>query len=758
MSKPTLAIKGKLVAIKNTTQDQSVLDEWIPYKYIINLIETKLKKTGIENRLLALQAKTASGKSTLLPAELYLHFSHPLVLQNIKPKGIICTQPRVATAEQNVKQIVHKSTPHYTKTFKIGDNIGWATKYNKFKPKRYGLLSVTLGTLLREMQSSTDDDIMNKYQIVIIDEVHERTQQLEVLLTMIKKFLMKNANDPRCPFFILTSATFSPYNYVKFYGVSNENILICEGETAQIDEYYLPHDSSNYIESIGEIVEKICTDIGKDDEPGKNDILVFMSTTKMINTCYDYMSKNYKKLNLLIIKLTSQIYNDPLSNFDNIHKDLDEKYSRRLIISTNVIETGLTINSLKYVIDTGYNKQLEYDPHYNLHLLPIVPITNSRRTQRRGRVGRKFNGVFYGVYTKEVMKMMKNENYPEILLLNADDLLLQLYTMFKDKLDIKELDFLQPIPTDTLWAALEKLYTLGIISPLEKLPSYQSEIKDDFKKYEEWRKLYIENKPNTEPIRFSEDTIVQYTGIGELSHRLLDLFIPLEFIRMILAGYYWECSIMDLIHMTAWGYHDTIKTEQNKGINWEYIYGKDYFEYRFFIQDYLIDGIYFFDSLNKHFRKATDRKSAYHILEQWCKKINISIESVFSLVELRDTIMNQMLMSQFDIYFNDDKSLLSDSSGDKFQDKLMKLKYCIYDGFKLNIMQLDGTVYKAKRGGFEVIPKNIYTKKEYQRWKDLNININRDNILPNRVMYINKLSGPYHDKFSSIDGWIHTDV
>src|SRR5271154_3809205 len=104
---PTLRIKGKLVSPTGDPTFKHELDEWIPYEYIINWFKTRLSLTGMKNRVLILKSETASGKSTMLPPEIFKTF----VMGKDFVPGIICTQPRVLTAIENV----HEMLKHYSK-------------------------------------------------------------------------------------------------------------------------------------------------------------------------------------------------------------------------------------------------------------------------------------------------------------------------------------------------------------------------------------------------------------------------------------------------------------------------------------------------------------------------------------------------------------------------------------------------------------------------------------------------------------------
>lgn len=763
MNLPTLKIKGKLIAVPNSDQKQEELDNYVPYKYIIKTIEDKLKKTGLQNRFLAIQSRTASGKSTLLPAEIYLHFIHPLVEQGLtNVRGLICTQPRRITAEENVNTIVDSSSPEYSKIFKRGVNIGWSTKYNKYKPKNYGLLSATLGTLLVELQHKTDEEIINKYKFIMIDEVHERSQQLEMLLFILKRFLIRNANNPDCPMIMLLSATFDPVQYAKYYGLDENNVIMCDGATAKITEIYLKEPTSNYIVEAKNIICKIVKD-NTSDEREKGDIIVFLPSGRAIKE----LTKLLKDLPVLVIELTSATQKSPVSTYRLIQAPLEKKYQRRVMLSTNVAETGLTINTLKYVIDSGYNRQTEFDPNYNLDLLLNVPVAKSRMVQRRGRVGRKFDGIFYALYTKQTMLKLKEVNYPEIMLNDVSNLLLSIFAMYdknNEEFNIEDLDFLQPIPTDVLWSALEKLHMLGFINLLDfedKTVDYDERTPQ--RKFVEWYKLVVEEKPSLFLSEVNNEVKMKISELGKIAVSLSELHeVKLEYIRMILSGYYWKVSILDLVRITAFA----VVGIHSYKINWSYVYETLSFDLnaiknRLLVYDTFIDGIYFFHSLETAFSKATDRLSANNILADWCEKAGTQFDTVVTLIQIRDKILDQLLMAGLDIHKYKEYELLS--SNLTLQDRIMKIKYCIYDGFRLNLAYLDGTKYKSRQGNLEISLWGIFSDEERAELTNKGVKVNR--LLPKVIMYddvkfsLDKgIPTLIPKRVSSVDGWIHTDV
>mgnify|MGYP006360045839 CR=1 FL=1 len=193
-------------------------------------------------------------------------------------------------------------------------------------------------------------------------------------------------------------------------------------------------------------------------------------------------------------------------SYQNIFKPasvLNVKF--KIIISTNVGETGVTFPNIKYIIDTGFHRSMEYNCDFDIHTFKKIPITYFSAQQRKGRVGREMPGIFYGMYTRKTMenlkKILSNRFY-------TDDITNEVL-YFIDKLDILYNELIYPPCIFSIWRSVEKLYLLGFIT-------------SDFK----------------------------ITKLGEILKNLS--FLSVELVKMILAGYIWKAPIIDLITIAAY--------------------------------------------------------------------------------------------------------------------------------------------------------------------------------------------------------------
>lgn len=785
MPLPTLMVRGKLVPPNGDPELKKYLDEWIPYEYIINWFKIRSGKTGIENRVCVLKSETSSGKSTMFPPELY----KALVRGVERSPGIICTQPRVMTAIENVNEMMK----HYSSIFRLGENIGWSTKNNKLRPRSFGLLSATIGTLAQQLRTMTDEEIMRKYRFILIDETHERDLQTDMTIYMLKNLLVRNASNPQCPFVVLMSATFDPQSFIDYFGVRLEdNFIWCRGETAGFDEIWDWNEGrtvNNYPQAAATVVERILKE-NPNDDPATADILIFMpGRAEFMET-----NKHLEGLNKRLASAGASPFS--LLNIDGVavqtqNRDYKwtmyvpvseqevviggKKYTpgRRVIISTNVAETGLTLDNLKYVIDGGFNREIEYNPVYGVRGLITKPAPKSRIKQRRGRAGRKFRGVFYPLYPQYIYDRLPELQLPQILI---EDVSVIFLDMINEQLKAKtlsgvrepefnaaDIDMVDPPAPDSLHACMEKLYALGFISPLAPPWNPDREALMD-----------SESSPDSRDHRFSITKLGAVAGIFS--------GISPENIRMILAAYSWGASVLDMITIAAYlsmdarGFARSIPDADARApkpkINWSgvyktglpgYINDGALYKVRLLIADDFINGLILFNAA-KYIISSSAPKQAINSLHTWCDQNNVSSRSIIDFIRTRDDIIEQMLTERMEIFANEDNSLANTADSD-FMNTITRIKYCIYDGYRGNLLTRVGEKYYTI-STLEVTKPKLFRDDEAAQAAKTEYGFVLESV-PQLVLY-RELSLKYNRKtyvyevlaeqISTMDGFVSPDV
>jgi len=666
--------------------------------YIMNWFKKRIDNPNtiktISDKIVILKSATGSGKSTVFPTEFYLRFFNKM------KKNIIVTQPRILTTISIPKDISSvESYQAKNRTDGMGielyKNIGYQTKEYIKKPLEKGILFCTIGVLLQFLKNMNKDIFLNKYGCIIIDEAHERTTNLDLIFYYTKTLFNEIPLD-KCPFLIIASATMDVNKYAKYY--KTKTIFEIIGTSHKIDTHYLKYDSSNLYDSIINTIKDIHNDNqNKEDIINKSDIIVFIpSQSYILKLKNKILELNNELTNKLFpIALDSKAFKSSDINYQALFEDLNNltlennnKVTRKVIIATNIAETGITINSLKYCIDTGLVNQLEYNPVINSNILIIKPTTRSMVLQRKGRVGRKQPGIFYPIFTQETFNKMIDIQYPEIYTENITTSLLNIIIVNYNKTINKYIE------TDNLFNNInnikydnikfEKNIDIYNLDLLDK-PTYISVNSSLYK-------LYISGiiYGNGYP-----------TSLGLLVNKIRNLSI--ENIKMILSGYIYNCNILDLITIAAFIQIGKSKLVQSKfksfNIQFNKIYNDneiDNYNYnklksRLFISCEFIDFLLFFYKFKLIIEKY---KTNISKIIEFCDENKVNYYELLKLIELREEIIQDLLFNMnLNPYYNNHINLYNNINmynknisvfADSIED-IIKIKKCIYEGYKLNV-------------------------------------------------------------------------
>jgi len=754
---PTLLIKGSLVAYDGSPKTQERLRDIIPIDYVVEWFRVRLGHTGVANRVIVVKAETASGKSTAIPAYLYRDIIRPSV-QTGDRRGLIITQPKILTAIENVKEML--KIPAYAEFLKLGRTIGWSTSPNKLRAENYGMLSVTVGTLAAQLRVLNDEEIMDRYRIILIDETHERDIQTDLTIYMLKNLIMRQASNPRCPFLALMSATFDPEPILRYFGIdANNNYIWCQGAGHKITEMWdrnvdaagAPKTYTNYIRAAADTINEICRG-HIDDSPDAADILVFMPGEQEIKVTIQFarkLNEIYAREGLpvmTILRMDSGTVKSQGADYKLMLAPLEtheveiagKKYKplRRLIVTTVVAETGLTLDNLKYVIDAGYSRETEYNPIYGTQSLLTKPAPKSRVRQRRGRAGRKFDGYFYPLYPKFIHEKLPDIQYPAILTNDPSALLLDIaHEQLRSwqvtsgvpagadgpigpPFDPFAIDMIDPPTSDALRVALEKCHALGFISTQSiGRPVAASDIANI-----KW---------------YPERSGLGLTPLGACA-RCVGGVVALESTRMIFAGLAWGASLLDLASIAAFlqiAYGGDIvmaapdiegKKQPKFSPDWDIIYRAGLpnlgafadddgitARARAVIADNFIDLLVICNAVMSRLDKQ-DPFAARENLAEWCRLVKLDQRAMLASLELREKIIEAFLAVGIGIFSNETMHLKNINERE-FMNAIVKLKYCIYEGYRLNMMTRDEQQYTTRQGLIVSAP-SIYTPAELKKY------------------------------------------
>ncbi|KAJ7997354.1 hypothetical protein DPEC_G00228110 [Dallia pectoralis] len=384
--------------------------------------------------------ETGSGKTTQIPQYLYE--------AGIGRQGVVAvTQPRRVAAVSLATRVAEE------KRTQLGKLVGYTVRFEDVTSSETKLKFMTDGMLLRE---AIGDPLLLRYTVVVLDEAHERTVHTDVLFGVVKAAQKKRKEQNKIPLkVIVMSATMDVDLFSQYFNKSP--VLYLEGRQHPIQIYYTKTPQSDYLQAALVSVFQI-----HQEAPVSHDILVFMTGQEEIEalarTCRDIAKHLPDSCGLLtVIPLYASL---PPAQQLRVFQPA-AKGCRKVILSTNIAETSITISGIKYVIDTGMVKAKRFNPDSGLEVLAVQRISKAQAWQRAGRAGREDSGSVYRLYTEEEFDNLIPMTVPEIQRCNLASVMLQLLALGIP--DVMNFDFMSKPSHEAMRTALEQLDLLGAV-------------------------------------------------------------------------------------------------------------------------------------------------------------------------------------------------------------------------------------------------------------------------------------------------------
>jgi ATP-dependent helicase HrpB len=398
----------------------------------------KIEKKWNECSHLILKSPTGSGKSLMLP---YL-----LKKSNLVRGKIFVMQPRRIAARMLARQLatmIHCS---------VGEEVGYQVRFDKQYCHSTNIIYATDGIILQKLLRSDEFDDVD---VLILDEFHERTVQGDLCLALALNIWKKRRNFR----LVVTSATLNLVSLEQY--LPDSGALELSGRSFPVE--ILHQSVSPQFPMWKSVVEAIPSLLNKMD----GDILIFMDgayeISKVVNAILSSQWSRGIEVRALYGELTPEKQDLALAKSER----------RKIIVSTNIAETSLTISGIKIVIDTGKAKKMRYDHTRGVNALLSEPISKSSADQRAGRAGRIAPGVALRLWSEKEHQSRIEFDVPEIQCVDLSEIYLNLSGA---DLKLERINLLEPIAEESLSGAKSKLRQLGAISDEDVLTDHGKEM------------------------------------------------------------------------------------------------------------------------------------------------------------------------------------------------------------------------------------------------------------------------------------------
>ncbi|EEQ87660.2 ATP-dependent RNA helicase [Blastomyces dermatitidis ER-3] len=473
---------GETGSGKSTQVPQFLVDEKWAWPRTVKVHSTALKKKANS------QTKSADGDNG--PAQ------KETVVKEITVGGCIAiTQPRRVAAVSLARRVADEmGTPLGNSS--PASKVGYSVRFDSSTSPNTRVKFLTEGMLLQEMLT---DPWLTKYSAVVVDEVHERGVNVDLILGFLRNMVSgKKEGRGGLPLkVVVMSATADMESLLGFFGEglnsgisdkdgssgmdkgkpnndqasdevsspSSQKVSVChiKGRQYPVKVIYSPEPVHDFVDAALQTIFRIHM-----KEPLPGDILVFLTGQETVESLEALVNEYAVGMDPALPKV------QVLPLFAALPQAAQQRVftpapprTRKIILSTNIAETSVTVSGVRYVVDCGKAKMKQFRARLGLDSLLVKPISKSAAIQRKGRAGREAPGQCYRLYTEKDYLALQEANTPEILRCDLSQAILNMKARGVD--DIVSFPFLTRPSREALEKALLQLFSIQALDEMGKI-------------------------------------------------------------------------------------------------------------------------------------------------------------------------------------------------------------------------------------------------------------------------------------------------
>ncbi len=394
----------------------------------IDSIIPDLKRAVSNTANVMLQAPPGAGKTTRVPLAL-------LELASFDSGRIVMLEPRRLAAFHAAHRMARSLGEQ------VGETVGYAVRFDRRVSERTRIEVVTEGVLTRRLQN---DPCLEGVAMVIFDEFHERSLHADLALALCIEVQREVRPDLNV---LVMSATLDCGPVAALLG--NAPVITSTGQSFPVEVRYLENTGNS------PLPVRMCAAIRLALAETDGDILAFLPGTPEIRFCRELLARELQNSPVSILPLYGDL------PFHEQEKAVQPSRQRKIVLSTSIAETSLTIEGVRVVIDSGLSRMVRHDQANGMNRLVTVRESKASAEQRKGRAGRLAPGTCYRLFSRHTFGAMTEFSPPEITVCDLSSLTLELAVW--GVRDPASLSWLDSPPEPGVKAAKDLLHELGAI-------------------------------------------------------------------------------------------------------------------------------------------------------------------------------------------------------------------------------------------------------------------------------------------------------